>query len=100
MSTKYITKSFHLYFKKKQILGCYNSTPLKMNLVPEIRMMVIKERQILHLWTLLYFAYLLTLLQVTCQTDSKILTDTPITPQVLQSLGHISFSVQTINSLS
>ena len=23
MSTKYITKSFHLYFKKKQILGCY-----------------------------------------------------------------------------
>ena len=37
MSTKYIIKSFHLYFKKKKILGCYNSTPLKMNLVPEIR---------------------------------------------------------------
>ena len=76
MSTKYVTKSFHLYFKKKQILGCYNSTPLKMNLVLKIRMMVIKEMQILRIWILLYFAYLLTLLQVTCQTDSKILTGT------------------------
>ena len=36
MSKKYITKSFYLYFKRKQILGCYNSTPLKMNLVPKI----------------------------------------------------------------
>ena len=80
MSTKYVTKSFHLYFKKKQILGCYNSTPLKMNLVLEIQTMVIKEIWILCLWILLYFAYLLTLLQVTCQTDSKILTDTSITP--------------------
>jgi len=65
-----------------QILGCYNSTPLKMNLVLEIRTMMIKEMQILCLWILLYFAYLLTLLQVTCQTNSKILTDTPTNTQV------------------
>ena len=30
-------------FQKNQILGSYNSTPLKMNLVLEIRKMVIKE---------------------------------------------------------
>ena len=27
MSTKYIIKLFHLYFKKKQILGCYTPRP-------------------------------------------------------------------------
>ena len=53
-----------------------------MNLVLEIWMMVIKDMQILRLWMLVYFAYLLTLLQVTCQTGSKILTSTPNTPQV------------------
>jgi hypothetical protein len=30
-------------FQKRQILGCYNSTTLKMNLVLEIRKMMIKE---------------------------------------------------------
>ena len=71
-----------------------------MNLVPEIHGDGDKRDTGIFPLDLLYFAYLLTLLQVTCQTDSKILTDTPITPQVLQSLGHLSFSVQTINSLS
>ena len=66
-----------------KFLGCYNSTPLKMNLVLEIRTMMIKGMQILHLWILRYFAYLLTLLQVTCQTDSKILTDTTNNAQVI-----------------
>ena len=32
-----IFKSNLLFLKEFQILGCYNSTPLKMNLVPEIR---------------------------------------------------------------
>ena len=82
MSTK-IQNYLNLHlFQKEQILGCYNSTPLKMNLVPEIWKTVIKEIQILHLWILLYFAYLLILLQVTCQTDSKISTGTLNNSQV------------------
>jgi len=31
---------FFSYFKIMQILGCYSSTPLKMNLVPEIQTML------------------------------------------------------------
>ena len=53
-----------------------------MNLILEIWKMVIKEIQSLHLWILLYFAYLLTILQVTYQTDSKILKGTPNNTQV------------------
>ena len=38
------TKLNHLtLFQKEQILGCYNSTPLKMNLVPEIRKTLTKR---------------------------------------------------------
>ena len=44
--------------------------------------MVITEIQILRLWILLYFAYLLTIVQVTYQTDFKILKDTPNNTQV------------------
>jgi hypothetical protein len=47
MSTKYIIISIYLYFKKRQILGYYNSTPLKMNLVLEIRKTVIEEMKTL-----------------------------------------------------
>ena len=43
------------YFKIMQILWCYNSTPLKMNLILEIQKMVITEIQILRLWILLFF---------------------------------------------
>jgi hypothetical protein len=43
MSMKYIIISIYLYLKKKQILGYYNSTPLKINLILEIRKMMIKE---------------------------------------------------------
>ena len=32
-----------ILFEEKQILGCYNSTPLKMNLVLEIRMMLTQK---------------------------------------------------------
>ena len=39
---KYIIKSIHL-FRILQILGCYNSTPLKMNLVLEIRMILTQK---------------------------------------------------------
>ena len=74
--------------------------PFKMNLILEVRTMVFKEIWILRLGILLYFAYLLTLLQVTCQTDSKILTSTPTPLKQLQSLGHLLFLVHTINSLS
>ena len=42
MSTK-IQNYFNLHlFQKEQIFGCYNSTPLKMNLVLEIQKMVIQ----------------------------------------------------------
>ena len=40
MSTKIQNEiTFHL-FQKEQILGCYNCTPLKMNLILEIRTML------------------------------------------------------------
>ena len=78
---KYKIKSFQLYFKRSKFQGV-TILPLKMNLILEIWKMVIKEIQILHLWILLYFAYLLTILQVTCQTNSKILKGTPNNTQV------------------
>ena len=47
MSTK-IQNYLNLHlFPKEQILGCYNSTPLKMNLVLEIQTTVINEIWIL-----------------------------------------------------
>ena len=55
MSIKIQNEIILALFQEKQILWCYNSTPLKMNLVLEIRKMVIKEIQILRLWILLYF---------------------------------------------
>jgi hypothetical protein len=44
------------YFGKLQILGCYNSTPLKMNLVLEIRKMVTKKMWILLTLNILLFS--------------------------------------------
>ena len=81
MSTKYKIKSIYIFFKRAnfRVLQFY---PLKMNLVLEIRKMVIKEIHILCLWIILYFAHLLTILQVTCQTDSKILKGTPNNTQI------------------
>ena len=84
------------YFKRIQILGCYNSTPLKMNLVLEIRMTSTRRQgfsvfefsfssscsSIVWIRILFYLAYLLILLQVTCQTNSKIPTGTPNNSQV------------------
>ena len=84
------------YFKNMQNLGCYNSTPLKMNLVLEIRTTA-TERQgysvfrfsftyscspIVLIRIPLYLAYLLILLQVSCPTDYKVLIDTPNDTQV------------------
>ena len=77
-------------FQKNQILGCYDSTPLKMNLVLEIRKTSTRRQgysvfgffftsscsSIVLIRIPLYFAYLLTLLRVTCSTNSKILTGT------------------------
>ena len=37
MNTKIQNKIFFTYFKKNKFLGSYKSTPLKMNLVLEIR---------------------------------------------------------------
>ena len=96
MCTKIPTQIFLALFSKIQILGCYNSTLLKMNLVPEIRKTLTKRQgyfvfgffytsscsSIFLIRIPLYFVYLLTLLQVSCQTDSKILTDTPNNTQV------------------
>ena len=77
-------------------MGCYNSTPLKMNLVLEIRTTSTRRWEysvfgffftsscssIVLIMIPLHFANLLTLLQVTYQTDSKILTNTPNYTQV------------------
>ena len=40
MSTKMYIYLFLLYFQKSKNLGCYNSTPLKMNHVLEIRLVL------------------------------------------------------------
>ena len=55
MSTKIHKLIILNLFSKLKFLGCYNSTPLKMNLVLEIQKMVITEIQILCLWILLFF---------------------------------------------
>jgi hypothetical protein len=47
MSTKIKIKITLILFPKLQILGCYNSIPLKMNLVLEIWKTVIKEMKTL-----------------------------------------------------
>ena len=43
MPTKMHNKSFSPISKLLKILGCYNSTPLKMNLVLEIQMMLTQK---------------------------------------------------------
>ena len=79
-----------------QILGCYNSTPLKMNLVLEIRKTSTKRWEysvlgffftsscssIVLIKIHFTFAYLLPLLQVTCLTNSKTLIGTLNNSQV------------------
>ena len=83
-----------------EILGCYNSTPLKWISSPRFGRCRLGDRDtpsldsplhpcvipscssIILIRIPLYFACLLTLLQVSCQTDSKILTDTPNNTQV------------------
>ena len=56
MSIKIQNEIILALFQEKQILGCYNSTPLKMNLVLEIWKMVVKEIGILYLW--IFFTFL------------------------------------------
>ena len=96
MSTKIHNQTVLTLFKKGQIFRVLQFYPLKMNLVPEIRTMSTKRWEysilgffftsscssIFLIMIPLYFAYLLILLQVTCQTNSKIPTGTPYNSQV------------------
>jgi hypothetical protein len=73
MPTKLYKNHIYLIFKYPKIVGCYNSTPLKMNLVLEIRKMMIKEIVALCLYSIL-------ILQITSFVESheavsQILTD-------------------------
>ena len=92
---KTINRNYFTLFRKQLILGCYNSTPLKMNLVPEIRRRRAKNGGILQLGIFitflsntiltkipLDFAHLLTFTPNSILADPKMLIGPLIISQV------------------
>ena len=82
MCTKIHKLIILILFSKVQILGCYNSTPLKMNLIPEIRGDGDKRDADSPPLDSSLPCIHVDLTPSNLSTDSKILTDTPNNTQV------------------